>query len=306
MFEIFKNDETDSRLRKLTAPEKDCWVRIINPSKHEIRLITQQLSLDPAILEDGLDENEISRVEKEEGIFYLIMRFPKSQDKLDETVPLLLIVTPEHLVTLCREEENLTHKVVAQNANFLTAKRTFFALRLVDDIFTLYEAEVNKILKDIRRRKMNLDNFTNKDVLFLVQEEETLNDFISALVPALAILEKISRGKYLHLDEDDQEMIEDLVWDGRQTLELSKSGLKTIKNIREAYSSILTDDLNKVMKILTIVTIFLTLPTVISSIFGMNIHLPMEDDPMTFTYLSIFTLTLIVVILFLMIRKKWL
>lgn len=306
MLQIFKNDEHKRTLSNLTEPQKDSWVRMINPSRKELEQITKQLNLDMAILEDGLDENEISRVEKEDGIFYLIMRFPKTTDKLTVTVPLLLIATPHHLITLCCEEEHLTQSTATRDVHFLTSRRTHFVLHLIDAIFKLYETEVNKILKDIRRRKLNLDDFGNKDILFLVQEEETLNDFISALVPALSILEKISRGKFLQMAEDDQENIEDLVWDGRQTLELSKSGLKTIKNIREAYSAILTDDLNKVMKILTITTIFLTLPTVISSIFGMNIRLPLEDDPLAFIYLGGFTLLLILLILVIMIRKRWL
>jgi magnesium transporter len=113
------------------------------------------------------------------------------------------------------------------------------------------------------------------------------------------------RGKYIPIYDKDRDVVEDLVMDSKQTLELSGSGLKSIKNIREAYSAIISNDLNRVMKILTITTILLTVPTIVSSIFGMNVILPWAQDPLGFFYIMGLILFSLAILLLVIIRRRW-
>jgi magnesium transporter len=306
MIEIYKKTLKFPKIQKIEQIEKGTWIRINEPTEAELKMISEKLKLDMTILEDGMDENEISRVENEDGIFYMIIRFPLRRNGLIATVPILFVVSQDHILTLCREKENITKNIAERDKDFLTSKKTYFVLRTISEIFKSYDFYLHSILKDLKTKKIKINNLDNKDILFLVQEEETLTDFISSLTPAINVMEKILRGKHLTIYETDKDIMEDLVWDSKQTLELSSSGLKSIKNIREAYSAILTNDLNKVMKVLTITTIFLTLPTVISSIFGMNIPLPLQNNPSAFVYVTLFTLFLFLIILIIVKRKKWL
>lgn len=306
MIEIYKKTLKFPRIQKIEQIEKGSWIRVNEATEAELEMLSKKLSLDLTILEDGIDENEISRVENEDGIFYMIIRFPLRKDGLIATVPILVAVSQNHILTLCREKENITKNIIERDKEFLTSKKTYFVLRIISEIFKSYDSYLNSILKDLKTKKIKMNNLDNKDILFLVQEEETLTDFISSLTPAISVMEKILRGKHLTIYEKDKDIMEDLVWDSKQTLELSSSGLKSIKNIREAYSAILTNDLNKVMKILTITTILLTLPTVISSIFGMNIPLPLQNNPLAFVYVTLFTLFLFLLILIIVKRKNWL
>jgi len=193
-----------------------------------------------------------------------------------------------------------------KDKELVTTQKTAFVLKIISEIFRSYDSNLNKILKDIKQKKITINQIRNRDILFLVQEEETLNDFISSLAPTINITERLSRGKLLTIYEKDIDMMEDLVWDSKQTLELSGSGLKSIKNIREAYSAILTNDLNRVMKILTIATIMLTVPTIVASIFGMNVPLPLAEDPRALNYILGLIAFLSVVLYLVISKRRWL
>lgn len=305
MITIYKKTLKSPKMQKIEDVEPGSWIRIVNPTEEEIKIFAEKLGLDDAIIEDGLDENEIARVEKEDGIFYMIIRFPITKEGFTSTFPLLIVVTEENIITVCRREEHITRYFLEKDKDFLTTKKTYFVLKVISEIFRNYDVYLNKMLKDIKQKKIEIHNLKNRDILFLVQEEETLNDFISALVPAINITERILRGKYITVYEKDKDVVEDLVWDSKQTLELSQNGLKSIKNIREAYSAILTNDLNKVMKFLTIATIMLTVPTIISSVFGMNVPLPLQDDPMAFFYVMGLTAISSLVLLYMIIKRRW-
>jgi len=305
MINIYKRTVKSPELRKIESIEPGSWIQVVKPTEKEIELLVKTLNIDPTVMEDGLDENEISRVEKEDGVFYMIIRFPVIKDDFVSTTPLLVVVTEENIMTVCSEEEYITRYFLERDKDFLTTQKTYFVLKTVSEIFRNYDLYLSRILKDIKQKKFEIHNLQNRDILFLVQEEETLNDFISALVPTINITEKILRGKYIAIDEKDIDAVEDLVMDSKQTLELSGSGLKSIKNIREAYSAILTNDLNKVMKFLTIATIMLTVPTIISSVFGMNVPLPMQDDPLAFLYIMGLIIVSSLVLFYVIVKRRW-
>lgn len=305
MISVYKNSLKSPGLKRVKEIEPGSWVQVIKPTEAESESLIRKLNIDPTVLEDGLDENELPRVELDDGIFYMIIRFPFRKGKQIATIPLLVIITEENIVTVCAEEEKITSRFLEKDKEFFTTLKTYFVLKVISEIFREYDLYLNRILKDIKQKKFEIHNLRNRDILFLVQEEETLNDFISALVPDIGITERILRGKYITIYEKDVDVVEDLVWDSKQTLELSGSGLKTIKNIREAYSAILTNDLNKVMKILTVATIMMTVPTIVSSIFGMNVPLPMQDDPRALLHIMAIIAFSSLILLYVIIKRRW-
>ncbi|MDF1497779.1 MAG: magnesium transporter CorA family protein [Patescibacteria group bacterium] len=305
MINIYKKTLKDSELKNLKNFEEGSWVSVVNPNIDEIKILEKKLDLDLTIVEDALDENEISRIEKNGEKFYIIIRFPFQSDLNAMTMPLLVAITEDHIVTLCKEKNELIENIIRKGNSFYTTHKTNFILRVILEVFNNYDLHLNKILKDIKIKKINLNKLENKDILFLVQEEETLNDFISSLVPIINNLERVLSGRYIPIYEKDKDMIEDLFMDSKQTLEISKTALKSMKNIREAYSTILTNELNKIMRILTVATIILTVPTIISSIYGMNISLPIQNNSSAF--LIIILIIILFSLLFFMIikKKKW-
>jgi magnesium transporter len=306
MIEIYKKTIKDFRLKKIPKMEKGSWISVTNPTQEDIEYLVKRLNLDPAILEDALDENEISRIEGKYENFYMIMRFPTENEVGVDTIPLLIVFLKENIVTFCKLKNKIIDNFIEGKNIFYTTQKTNFLLKIILEVFNSYDIHLNRILKDIKLKKIRIDNLKNKDILFLVQEEETLNNFVSSIVPIINILEKILSGRYVTIYEKDRDTVEDLVMDSKQTLELSKVGVKSIKNIREAYSTILTNDLNKVIKILTAVTIVLTIPTIISSIYGMNVTLPLASNPLAFFYIVVLIILMSGLLLFFLVRKGWL
>ncbi|MCK5332714.1 magnesium transporter CorA family protein [Candidatus Parcubacteria bacterium] len=305
MISIYKKTLKDAKLKRIKDFEKGSWISVINPNIEEIERLEEELKLDLTIIEDALDENEISRVEKNDGIFYMIIRFP-TQNKTDTiTLPLLVVITEDNIVTLSREENNMIDNMVKKFPLFYTTHKTSFLLKIIIEVFNSYDKYLNRILKDIKIKKIKIDNLSNRDILFFVQEEETLNDFESSIVPIISNLDRILSGRYIQIYDKDKDAIEDLFMDSKQTLEMSRVALKSIKNIREAYSTILTNDLNKVIKILTIATIVLTIPTIVSSIYGMNVLLPFDGSPFAFLYIMLIIFSLSLAFLWLLVKRKW-
>lgn len=307
MIKVYKKTLKDQVLKEIKEIEKGSWIAVINPTTDEILSLAEKLNLDHTILEDSLDENEISRVEKQNNIFYMIMRFPIASGAVSApTIPLLVVITEENIITLCKDENEIINNFLKLKIPIYTTHKTHFLLKIIHEVFSDYDVYLNRIAKGIKLKKIKIDDLGNNDIIFLVQAEETLNDFTSSLFPIINTLEKILSGRYIPMYENDKGAIEDLMMDSKQTLEFSHSSLRSIKNIREAYSAILANDLNKVIKLLTSFTIILTVPMIVSSVYGMNITLPFYHDPYAFVYV----LGIIVIMSFLLVRlfvkRKWL
>lgn len=305
MISIYKKTLKDNRLLSINEIEKGCWISVINPNKSELSDLEKKLNLDPTIMEDGLDDNEIPRIHAENGTFYLIIRFPMEEGNGIITAPLLVCVARENIITMCKRDSRVIAKFIETKLSFCTTQKTQLLLKIILEIFGCYEHFLSRILKDIKHKKIKINNLNNKDILYLVQEEETLNDFEMSLAHNINVLEKILSGRYITLYEKDKDITEDLFMDSKQTLEMSKVALKSIKNIREAYSTILSNELNKVIKILTGATIVITIPTIVGSLFGMNVALPMANDRFAFYYIILIIILMSLMMFIALFKRKW-
>ncbi len=304
MIEIYKRTVKDEDLIKISEIEKGSWVSAVDPTESEVALISKKLGLEEDILKDGLDENELPYIIREENIVYAIIRVPYNNTIGVTTIPLLIAITNENVLTLCKKRDEVTEAFL-QKKHFYTTQKTQFLLKTLLENVYKYETYLKRISKDVKSKKIKLEKLGNKDILNLVHFEETLNDFESSFSPILNILQRIVTGKYVSLYERDKDIIDDLVIDSKETLELTEVTLKTISNIREAYSTILSNNLNRIIKFFTAATILLTIPTVVSSIYGMNINLPLSDSPLAFTYIISITLAICALLLILFMKKRW-
>jgi magnesium transporter len=152
-----------------------------------------------------------------------------------------------------------------------------------------------------------VDTVNNHDFIAFVVIEDALNYFLSELLPTNILLNGLLAGRYkLTFFEEDKDLIEDLIQTTNQLNETSRSSLKTIVNIREAYSNIMTNNLNRQIKLLTSLTVVLTLPTIVFSLYGMNIPIPDQTNPHAFSYVAGGTLVACVIALYVLYRKRWL
>ncbi len=308
MMEIFKKTIKDPVLRKLRKIKTGSLVVLSQPSKEELEAISEELRLNMATLEDALDENELPRIETEKDATYIIINIPYEEaiagHKSIITLPLLIILTEKNIITVSKKDFRIIKELIAEKDSYTTQK-----IKLLLKIFSRagksYEKFLNRLTKEVKSKKHNLKKLSDDDIIRLVEIEETLNDFISSYLPTVRVLNKLIDGKTLRLYKDDRELIEDLIIDSQQTLDLCKTTVKTTGNIREAYSTVMSNSLNKTMKFLTVMTILLTVPTIISSIYGMNIRLPLQKNIHAFSIVLGFTAATVVVLFAIMKLRKW-
>jgi len=308
MIEIYQKTLKSTRTRKLKDISRSgVWINVVNPNEKEIKELVEKTNINKQFIRDALDIYEAPRIEEEKGIFYILTRTPyKDADNLTTTVPLLIILTPENIITISAQRIEFIQNFISAKIQFCTTQKAKFLIQIFLKISQSYEQYTKFIARDIQRKKIILRELENKDIINLVEWEEVLNNFITSLVPSISVFEGILRKKFISLYEEDKELVDDLIIASRQSLELCKTSIKSITNTREAYSTILTNNLNKIIKFLTSITIILTIPTIIASIYGMNIDLPIAKNPLAFGYIGLLILALMLLFFWFFYKKRWL
>ncbi len=282
------------------------WVYVENPSDEEIKSLRKKLRLKTGLLKDALDPNEVPRMEVDKKTSSIFTRVPYSEGGKIFTLPVLLMVGENFVATITQKPLPFLDKFTGGRVKFFTTQKTKLFLQLFAEINSSYNHHLTNINRRVRAMTSDLEKITNKDIIQFVNLEGYLNDFISALTPTHAILNNLLSGKFLKLYEEDKDLTEDLFLANGQFIESCNAILKNIVNIREAHSTIITNNLNRVIKLLTALTIILTIPTVISSVYGMNVKLPFANSPLAFFLVMGTAFMISVVLLFIFIKNNWL
>ncbi len=306
MLTIFKKTIKDAELRKLDSLEVGSWVSVVDPTKKEIKYLTETLGLDKKNVLDALDEYEVPRIEKDKNAAYVLIKVPVESKGIISTIPIAIFMTDRHILTITKQDNKVLQSIMEKNAKLYTTQKINLLIHIFLLASDVYENYLKQISKEIYIRKTKITELSNKDIVNLIKYEEVLNQFTSSFLPMANIFEKILDGKYLPLYKQDKDLIEDLLVNSRQTLDLCRTNMKTVVNIRDGYSTVMSNNLNKIIKFLTVFTILLAVPTTLSSLYGMNVALPLQSNPLTFSYIfiTIFAFTLLLVLFFL--KKKWL
>jgi len=291
-----------------TVPEFQigAWIYVESPTEKEIGGLAAQFSLNSALLTDAIDPFEAPRLEVEDKITYVYTRVPFSGKEETRTVPLLVAVGETFLLTVASNPLPFLNRFFDEKIAFHTTQKTKLFLQLFLYLARSYESFLTSINKEVRSASVNLEQVAEKDILRFVRFESTLNDFLAALVPTNTILQSLLGGKALHLYDEDEDLVEDLMLQNKQSIELAKATSQTIGNIRNTYSTIVTNNLNDVIRLLTALTIIFTIPTTIASFFGMNIRLPLENSPYAFWIIGGFAIIISLTLAVIFVRNRWL
>ncbi len=287
--------------------KRGAWVYVEAPSEHEIEHLAEKFKLDIGILRDALDTDEMPRLEKEDEVSYIFVRFAMmNEEKELVTMPLLFVFGKELLMTVSLVRLPPLAMFIQNKVDFATTQRAKLVLQilnLVSDHYDNYIATTSKQIKLIRAH-LRRHAISNRDFVEFVTIEDELNEFLSALVPTNATLRRLMLGRYMPLFEEDQDIVEDLLLNNEQSIEACNSNLKSVANIREAYSSISANNLNRTIKVLTIATVMIAIPNLFFSMYGMNLPLPLQSHPWAFPALISFSLALLLGVALYGRRKK--
>ncbi len=305
MIKIFHRTVKEPKLRELNQIEVGSFIYVEKPTDADLILLAENYSLDESILRDARDPYEVPRLEVEDGVIYMFNRLPVMLGERVVTTPILLVYHSDFLIVVTLDSIPFIDKLTS-NSHFFTTQKTKVLIQLLTEINRGYNSFLINISRQVRNISTNIEEISNKDIAQFVYFESVINDFLSALVPANSVLTKLLSGRFFKLYEDDQDLIEDLSLAENQLIDLCRSTLKTIVNIRNAYSTIMTNNLNRVLKMLAALTVVLTIPTIIGSFFGMNVTVPLSTNPWAFWVILASSVVLSFVALVVFFKNKWL
>ena len=305
MIKIYKKLIKDDSLKVLTDFESNAWVHVVGPTESELEVVSKRFSIDIGLLRDAVDFYELPRIEVEDSTTFIYTQFPYNDGNNIVTVPVLFVIGRNFFITVSDKEFPGIKLFTDEKVDFYTTQKTKLFLLLFSQINTTYNAFLLRIIRQIKSSRIKLEKIKNKDVLQLVTSEEILNNFLSILVPTNNVLKSLLTGRFLRLFEEDEDLVEDLFLDSGQLIEQIRSNLKNIVNIRDAYSTIMTNNLNSVIKLLTSLTVILMVPNIISGLYGMNVSLPFSQSPLAFFALTLTIVIFSVLIFVLFLAKRF-
>ncbi|HJP81358.1 MAG TPA: magnesium transporter CorA family protein [Candidatus Saccharimonadales bacterium] len=277
MITVLRSTHHRPEIKERDTLQPGSWVRVEKPQEEELATLIE-LGLDEDILSDALDPHEVPRIEVDGEWTYFFTRLPDTDDDFNDfTTPMLFALGKEHIVTVSRDPLGRMWQPFIDRTTIPTTQKTKFFMVMVDAIVRQYQTRVAAINRQMRAASTDVVNLRPKDIATFVEYERKLNDYTDALIPMNIALEKLLSGKMIRLYEDDRDLVEDLSIDLEQLVGRCKSLLRTITNVRDSYRAVMDTRLNETIRILTVITLAMTIPTMMAGIFGMNVVLP--GDP---------------------------
>ncbi|MBX6423860.1 magnesium transporter CorA family protein [Thermosulfurimonas sp. F29] len=293
-------------------PGPGTWVSLTAPSEEELRFVETRFGILPDFLKYPLDEEERPRIEVEGKQLLIIFHIPDPRHEGDiiryETVPLGIVITEEVVVTVCLKENLLFEEVLAQSGRFIKVDLEhpvsflFLVFYCVANLYLRYLRLIDRLIEDYERELHR--SFRNRELLKILSLEKSLVYFNTALRGNDVVLTRIQSGRYVRLSDEDLEVLEDIQIENRQAIEMAKIYSDILSGTMDAYASIIGNNLNIVMKFLTALAIVLALPTMISSIYGMNIRLPLQDNPHAFWIIMSISFAVSILLTLYFIKKR--
>jgi magnesium transporter len=305
MIRYFYKSAKDKTLKTLDQFKGGSWVYVEDPTEKELAFLTGKFGLEEGLLRDAIDENEVPRLEIEDKVIYIYIRFAHIEKEVIVTHPVLIALGSNFIATIGKDTDFILDTLQKRKNGFTTSKRASILLTLLTIINTSFQTYLRDINKMVRTSSIKLEKIQNRDIVRFVTYENVLNDFLSALVPTNGIFNHLLSGKIIELEDQYHDIVEDLKLSNNEIIETSKSTLRTMVNVREAYSTIVTNNLNVVIKLLTSLTVLLAIPTMIASFFGMNVPLDFAQHPLAFFGIILGSVFISVILVLVFIKRDW-
>lgn len=292
MIAIYKTtSETNSELITTNTIEDGCWINLIAPSEEEVLLISKKTSTPLDMLKSALDDEETSRLEiDDENNLLIILDIPftemEDNSLIYDTYPLSIIHSENYIITVCLKKNKIINDFIEGKVrSFYTFKRSRFILQILLKISLYYLTYLRQIdKKSLMIEKKLHKSLKNKELIQLLTLEKSLVYFSTSLKSNELTIDKLRKLPLMQKYEDDDEILEDVIIETRQAIEMANIYSNILTGTMDAFASVISNNLNIVMKWLAGVTIVLTIPNIISGVFGMNLSNPFEPSGPVFGF----------------------
>jgi magnesium transporter len=291
--------------------ENGIWVYLINPTEEEIGLTCEQTGIDADFIRPALDEEERPRIETDNGQTLILVDIPTVENEgsasVFSTIPLGIVYTKEALVTVCLKETPVLSDFIGKRVkSFFTYFKSRFILQILfknATFYLLYLRSIEKITNKIENELQR--SMKNKELGQLLKLEKSLVYFSTSLKSNESVLEKMLKLEAIKKFEEDQDLLDDVIIENRQAIEMTNIYTSILNGMMGVFASIISNNLNIVMKTLTIITIALAVPTMISGFFGMNVMNFMESNTVAFPVIILAAIVLSVLTSFFLIKSRF-
>lgn len=301
MIQYFKN--VNNETVEIDKPESGIWVNLVPPFREEEFFdLGEELDIPIEFLRDSLDIDERPRYELEDNVKFIVIKTPTENNSFNDsdafyiTIPICIILTHNHIVTVNSFDNGAIKKFLNTFQKRHPDKRNLMVLKVFEKVVTNFM----DYLKEINQRRNLLeqklyDANRNEELLELVRIQKSLVYFVTALRSNELLMMKLERTNFLSLNEEEREELNDLIVDNSQALEMANIYTNILSSTLDAFASIIANNQNEVLKRLTSLTLILTIPTLIASIYGMNTPIPYKNSPYTFWIPVIIALIILIV-----------
>lgn len=287
------------------------WVDVVDPCADEVALLSKELNIPQDFVTYALDMDEVARTEKEDGVIFILLRVPVYQgDTADipyTTIPLGIILTERCIITVCKINSDITQSIInGRTKGLSTGKKNRFVLQLLMATATRYLRylrEINKAV-DLLEDKLQL-SMRNQEVLGLLKYEKSLVYFTTALRSNELMLERLQKSQLFKMYPEDEDLLDDVLTENQQAIEMTNISNNILSGMMDAFASIISNNLNAVMKFLASMTIVLTVPSLIASFYGMNIDLPLNEHPQAFAVILALSVGVAALITLVFVKRDW-
>jgi magnesium transporter len=307
MLTIYKT--TEQGLEQLDSMANGTWVKAVDPTPEEIQQLIDW-GIDADYINYSLDLDEMPRLERDEDYTFILIRIPHRQPDSDIpyiTIPLGIMIRGNTIVTICRYDKEM-FKVLANGKYRLlkTGKRYRFALYIFLETATRYLTHLREINRMTEAIEDQLQKSTrNREVLELLKYQKSLTYFATALRSNEVMMERVQRTQIFNYYEDDQDLLEDVLTENQQAIQMTNINTEILSSMMDAFASIISNNLNGVMKALAAITIIINVPAVVAAFYGMNVALPGETHPLAFLTVIGISLSLTAIATFIFYKRDW-
>lgn len=300
MYKIVKSTDAGLDELEIDRLEKGCWIDVVAPSEEELQEIAAATKIQMDFLTAPLDEEEKSRMEIEDDQMLILVDIPFLRSNKDyDTLPLGIIITENCITTVCLEPNAVTAEFGPHNTKFFsTFKKTRFLFQILFKSATLYLKYIRIIIRRTDELEKHLrQSMQNSELFNLLDLQKSLTYFSTSLRSNYIVMEKLLRLRsatqsrhLVKLYEEDEDLLEDVIIEYKQAVEMVEMYSHILNSMMEVFASIISNNLNLVMKFLATMTIVLAIPTLVSSMWGMNVPVPFANSPWGFAIVLVFAL----------------
>ncbi|MHC6181381.1 magnesium transporter CorA family protein [Clostridium sp. JNZ X4-2] len=309
MISIYKTMDISNKLQSLDTIEHGCWINIVAPSDEDLLLISKKSGVSLDFLKAALDEEETSRIDSEDDNLLVIVDIPFTEMEVNsltyDSYPLAIIHTESNLITVClKNSKILTDFIDGKVKSFYTFKRSRFILQILYRIasyYLLYLRQIDK--KSVMIEKKLHKSMKNKEFVQLLSLEKSLVYFSTSLKANEITLEKMLKLEILKKYPEDQDILEDVIIENKQAIEMTNIYSNVLTGTMDAFASLISNNLNIVMKFLASITIVMAIPNIIFGSFGMNVPgIPFAQYKNAFW--AIYAITALICVICIIFLKK--